>query len=105
MKGYTSSLPLFDREPPPVAVEPVDPSVLETDKPRLSTLALNILARLKQGPALNHELIGPECGGMRIGSRLNDLKKAGVIWTKRHIEGSVWEYRLISCPAEIGEKP
>lgn len=98
MKGYQSAHPLFDAKPIPVVVEPTDPSVLESDRPRLRGACLRVLERLKEGPATNLQLIGPECGGARFGSRLRDLRVAGVIWKKRHVKGAVWEYELISCP-------
>ena len=101
MKGYRSKMPLFDLRPAPVAVVPVDPSVLATDVPRLKGAAQRVLQRLREGPATNLELMVPECGGARFGGRLGDLRAAGVIWTKRHVAGSVWEYRLISCPVEL----
>lgn len=99
MKGYTSAHPLFDQ--PSRAVEPVDPNVLPSDVPRLTSAAYRILVRLKEGPATNLQLMQPECGGARFGGRLHDLRKAGVIWKREHIEGSVWSYRLIACPAEL----
>jgi hypothetical protein len=101
MKGYTSAHPLFDAKPAPPSVEPVDPSVLESDVPRLKGAALRVLARLKAGPATNLQLMQPECGGARFGGRLHDLRKVGVIWKREHVEGSVWSYRLIQCPVEL----
>ncbi len=101
MKGYRSRMPLLDLRPSPVAVVPVDPSVLETDVPRLKGAAQRVLARLREGPATNRELEQAECGGSRFGGRLRDLRVAGVVWTKRHVAGSVWEYRLIQCPVEL----
>ena len=102
MKGYTSATPLFEPRPaPPIAVEPVDPHVLESDRPRLKGAAMRVLARLKQGPATNRELERPECGGSRFGGRLHDIRRAGVIWKRSHVEGSIWLYTLISCPVEL----
>lgn len=99
MKGYSSAHPLFDRPAP--AVEPVDPNVLDSDRPRLCGASLRVLERLKEGPATNLQLMVPEIGGARFGGRLHDLRKAGVVWTRRNVEGSVWEYRLIQCPVEL----
>lgn len=99
--GYQSSMPLFDARPAPMAVEPADPHVLESDKPRLRGACLRVLERLKEGPATNLQLIRPECGGARFGSRLRDLRVAGVAWKKRHVKGAVWEYELTSCPEEL----
>lgn len=99
MKDYETAYPLFDR--PAATVEPVDPHVLESDKPRLRGASLRVLERLREGPATNLQLIGPECGGSRFGSRLHDLRKAGVTWKREHVSGAVWSYRLISCPEEL----
>jgi len=98
-KDYETSMPLFDR--PAVTIEPVDPSVLDSDRPRLSAAALRVLGRLKDGPATNLELMRPDCGGARFGGRLHDLRKAGVIWKREHEAGSVWRYELIRCPVEL----
>ncbi len=101
MKGYRSKMPLLDLRPPPMAVVPVDPSVLETDVPRLKGASQRVLARLKAGPATNLELMQPEIGGARFGGRLHDLRKSGVIWKREHVEGSVWSYRLIQYPLDL----
>jgi hypothetical protein len=105
MKGYSSSLPLFDK-PPPVAVEPVDPNVLPSDVPRLKGAAMRVLERLKQGPATNRELERPECGGSRFGGRLRELRVAGVKWKGERAKGddvpcATWVYTLIDCPVEL----
>lgn len=97
MKGYQSSMPLFDK---PI-VEPVDPNVLPSDVPRLCAASLRVLDRLKEGPATNRELEQPGCGGSRFGGRLFDLRKAGVLWKREHVDGSVWRYELIQCPPEL----
>ena len=99
MKGYTSAHPLFDQ--PSRAVEAVDPNVLESDKTRLCAASMRVLDRLKEGPATNRELEQPGCGGSRFGGRLFDLRKAGVLWKREHVECSVWRYELIQCPDNL----
>lgn len=100
MKGYQSSTPLFDAKPTPI-VPAADPSVLDSDRPRLGRACLAILARLKEGRATNLDLMDRNCGGARFGARLHDLQKAGVVWKREHVEGSVWRYELIRCPEEL----
>lgn len=98
--GYGSALPLFDAKPEStVAVPAADPSVLDSDRPRLSVACVRILERLKHGPATNLQL--ENFGGQRFGARLHDLRKAGVIWKREHVEGAVWRYELIQCPEEL----
>ena len=101
MKGYTSATPLFDLKPATIAVEPVDPHVLASDVKRLNNNSLQVLKRLKAGPATKLELMGDDCGGLHPGARLHDLKEAGVIWKKEHVKGGSWLYTLISCPVEL----
>ena len=52
-----------------------------------------ILARLRQGPAKNYEL-AEIC--LRYTGRMSDLRlHHGIRIDKRHLEGGVWEYRLL----------
>lgn len=98
MKGYQSSMPLFDPKPEPVVIPAADPNVLDSDRPRLCGACLRVLARLKEGPATNLQLMHPDCGGARFGGRLHDLRRNGVLWKRTHETGSVWRYELIQCP-------
>lgn len=76
----------------PETIQPVDPNVQPKDKPRLGKSSLRILARLKEGPATNAELM--QIGGMRFGARLHDLKKAGHKFKSANLDGGLWIYEL-----------
>lgn len=64
------------RDPPRVAVPPVDPQVAEGDAPDLSRQSELILARLRKGPASVTELESFS-GARRVAARILDLKEAG----------------------------
>lgn len=70
----------------------VDPNVDVRDIPRLGKSSLNVLARLKRGPATNVELM--EVGGMRFGARIHDLKKHGYSVRSERLDGGIWVYEL-----------
>lgn len=101
MKGYTSSLPLFDLKSPAPSVQPVDPHVLPSDVPRLSRNNLAVLARLRQGPATTIELMGPELGGIRPSARVFDLIAAGAKIKSERVKNGVALYTLTEYPKEL----
>jgi hypothetical protein len=65
------------------------------ERKRLSRQHSLILDALRMGPKTNVELSRI---GMRFGGRLKELRDAGYEFTKRHIEGGVFEYTLIHEP-------
>ena len=92
MKGYQTSMPLFDgpgqEAPASIPTAPV------ADAPRLSRQCVAILARLRQGKANNHELARI---ALKYTGRLSDLRKAGhaiECFDQDHGSGAAW-YRLI----------
>jgi hypothetical protein len=84
----TDGLPLF--------VEPVDPRVKgSVEEPRLSRQSLEMLARLKEGPATNAQLTTI---AQRFGARIHDLRAAGfqVEITHRDRETGLTTYALVN---------
>lgn len=41
------------------------------------------------------ELSQPDCGGIRFGARLNELRAEGVDWTRQREAKGSWRYRLV----------
>jgi hypothetical protein len=56
MRGYETSMPLFDRPAQPAPAVPCNPSVPDADVARVTAQQVRILARLRQGPATGPEL-------------------------------------------------
>ena len=91
MRGYETSMPLFDRPTEGPAI-PLNPTVEEQDAPRLSAQHHAILAALREGPKTNVELGRI---AQRFGARLNEIKRAGIPWLKRNVGPGANEYRLV----------
>jgi hypothetical protein len=93
MRGYETSMPLFDRPAQPAPAVPCNPSVPDADVARVTAQQVRILARLRQGPAT-----GPELARIaaRFSARLGELRDAGVIhgWSKTPCGGGQFLYRL-----------
>ena len=87
--------PITGRDAYAEAESTCNPSVQESDESRLTAARVRVHERLKRGPATNHELKRPDLGGDRFTARLGELRKAGIGWTKRQIDQSTYEYRLI----------
>ncbi len=82
------------------AIEPKDPNVRESAKPRLSRQSREVLGQLRIGPASNRTLARI---AMRFGGRIWDLRKAGCVInveSQNHETGEVW-YRLAYEPAGL----
>ena len=60
--------------PAPASIRAIDPSVLDDDRPRLSRQCVEILERLKSGPATNGAL--SRCA-LKYTGRISDLRAAG----------------------------
>jgi len=82
---------LFTVYPPPAKANPV-----KVERDRLNAAAERVLAYLKTHEwATNVELCHPSVGGNRaIGARMTELRKRGYTFTKEHVEGGIWRYRL-----------
>jgi hypothetical protein len=80
----------YERQP-----VPLNSSVPEHERARLSPQHDAILARLRQGPATNLEL---EAIAHRFGARLEEIRKAGYTVLKRCIKPGVYEYTLTGEP-------
>lgn len=87
---------LFDRPEPTKNIQPVDPNVRESDKPRLGRAALAILEQLRSGPATGHDLV--PVGGLRYGGRIHDLRQHGYKIDAEHQHDGVWLYSLVEEP-------
>lgn len=59
---------------------------------RLSKADERLLARLREGPATNVDLV-PVCG-LRSSARVHDLRQAGYQIKAEHVRGGVWLYTL-----------
>lgn len=81
---------LFD-----VPVAAPTPNPVKAEKDRLNAAARRVLARLRQGPALNWELAKPAIGGLRFGGRLKELRDAGWIIQTAQVGGGVYRYTLV----------
>jgi len=93
MKGYQTSMPLFDGPGPGTAPESI-PTAPVADAPRLSRQCVAILERLRQGKASNHELARI---ALKYTGRLSDLRKCGYViecFDQDHGSGVAW-YRLV----------
>jgi hypothetical protein len=77
----------YERQP-----VPLNSSVPEHERARLSPQHDAILARLRQGPATNLEL---EAIAHRFGARLHELKRAGHEIKRECVESGVYRYELI----------
>lgn len=84
----STQLSLFDS---PRKLMPRDPSALPADVPRLAGQNAAILARLRQGPATNDELIKIS---RKYTSRISDLRTAGHRIVCGRLGGGLTEYRL-----------
>lgn len=71
---------------------PLNASVVDTDIPRLSRQHFAIIRRLREGPAQGPELLKIAA---RFGARLEELKRAGYIWTKTSIGRGQFLYKLL----------
>ena len=71
---------------------PLNASVPDHERDRLGPQHEQILARLREGPATNHEL---QQIAHRFGARLEEIKRAGIPWTKQCVKPGVYEYRLV----------
>ena len=91
MRGYESSMPLFDR-PASAGLVPCNSTVVPDDVPRLSDQHTAILKALTDGPKTNLQL-GMIC--QRFGARLHELKRAGHPWLRERVDKGVYEYRLL----------
>ena len=80
---------LFDLPPQPAR----EPSPVAVERKRLNAAALRVLARLKQGPATNAELVA--VGGIRAVGRVWDCQRDGWLIEKAHVSGGTWRYTLI----------
>jgi hypothetical protein len=79
----------FDGTPAPRRQKREQPIVRELR--RRDTSKALVLARLEQGPATNEEL-NDIC--FRYGGRIFELKRAGYVIDKTHVEGGLWVYTL-----------
>ena len=100
MKPYQTSMPLFDpRETTPErspGLAKLNPTVAESDKPRLRKSLRRLLAFISDHEwHLNTELQRKDIGGSRFGGRLNELKKAGHPCQAEPVKDGVWRYRLL----------
>ena len=68
-----------------------NPSVKAEDKPRLTKQCREILAALRSGPKLNHELAPI---GIRYSARIGELRKAGYEIETEHVANGVHKYTL-----------
>lgn len=75
---------------------PLNSSVPEHERVRLSTQHEAILARLRQGPATNLEL---GLIAQRFTARLHELAKAGHPWRRECVRAGVYRYILIGDAA------
>ena len=93
MKDY--STPLFDYlEEQPVPAIPFNPTVAESDKPRLNKAHRALLQLLSDHAwHANSELM--ETAGMRFGARLEELRKAGHAIVTEPRKGGTYVYRLL----------
>lgn len=86
---------LFDLKPQQVNPygRPIElnTTVDDRDRARLSRQCLAILARLRQGPATNGELVQI---AQRFGGRLEELRRAGFGITTERIGNGVFRYTL-----------
>jgi hypothetical protein len=79
----------FDGTPAPRRQKREQPIVRELR--RRGSNKQRVLARLQQGPATNEEL-NDIC--FRYGGRIFELKRAGYVIDKTHVEGGLWRYEL-----------
>jgi len=77
---------LFDE-----SIQPLDPNILEDDKPRVAGHSGQILRRLQMGPATNVQL-NKIC--FRYSARIYDLRSRGYPIRCERGEGGVNVYRL-----------
>lgn len=85
-----SALPQYDAAP----AVPLNPTVAESDAPRLRTALERLLEHMAdhewhEGPSL------VPIGGMGFGQRLHELKKAGHPIESEAVSRGVWKYRLL----------
>ena len=71
---------------------PLNSSVPEHERARLSAQHQAILDALRDGPKTNLEL---RLIADRFGARLNEMRNAGIQWEKRCVKPGVYEYSLI----------
>lgn len=88
---------LYPRELDNVPTEPANPTQAEHEgtvaiEPKRATDAAEILARLRQGPASNGDLV-EIC--LRYGSRLYDLRQLGHKIATKRLGGGVFTYELV----------
>ena len=101
VKDYSTSMPLFDRSPPLI---PLNPTVEEDDKPRLGVKHLALLRVLGDHDwHTNAELCLPDVGGNRFGARMQELKDAGHPFVRERVKGGLWRYRLLDRGTITGE--
>lgn len=73
-------------------IEPVDPNVDDSDRPRLRGQSAAILARLRRGPATNADLAQL---ALKYTSRISDCRAAGydIRMVRKDSNGRTW-YQL-----------
>lgn len=74
-------------------------TVAPEDRLRLSRQHHQLLARLREGPATNGDMLN--MGIQRFGARLHELQKAGCVISKQCQGGGTWLYTLDHCPADL----
>lgn len=83
---------LLDLNPPAPKPNPV-----KVERDRLNAAAVRVLAYLQTHQwATNIELSRPEVGGLRAVGRIHELRQHGHVIEKKHVDGGVWRYRLLT---------
>lgn len=78
----------------PAQATPAKPNPVKRERQRLNAAARRVLARLREGPALNFELCTPAIGGLRAIGRVDELRREGWDVRKEHVSGGTWRYTL-----------
>jgi hypothetical protein len=71
---------------------PRDPNVRPDDVKRLTGHNAAILARLRRGPAYNHELAAIS---LKYSGRVSDLRVHGIEIAAERFDGGTWSYTLV----------
>lgn len=72
-------------------------TVAPEDVPRLTAALQRLYDHMRDGEwHTSYELM--DVAGLRYGARLEELKRAGIPFEKRHAGAGLWHYRLIHSP-------
>jgi hypothetical protein len=100
---------LFDLDAPRGAYGPAspsltprDPNIRPDDVKRLTGHNAAILARLRRGPAYNHELASIS---LKYTGRLSDLRVWGIEIAAERFDGGTWSYTLVRDNPAVRVEP